>query len=111
MSPLEFGAYQWKACAKGLFDNLSSIQKNRRFVLKYENFITNPQASLEAIFTFLDLEFPPGFMHTIPQIWADNCNKWPHELSSGNLKVIGPVIGKSLIALGYENDLRWYDKL
>ena len=110
-SPLEFGAYQWHACARGLLDNLSSIQANRHFILKYENFIQNPQASLEAIFAFLELEFPAGYMHTIPQIRGNNFNKWPEALSAEKLKTIGPVIGKTLIETGYESDLGWYENL
>jgi hypothetical protein len=110
ISPLEFAAYQWRACAQGLQDNLSSIPENKRFVLRYENFIKDPKASLEAIFAFLGLEFPARFMSTIPKIWADNSNKWPNDLSPEELKVIGPIIGKSLIELGYDKDLFWYEK-
>lgn len=110
MSPLEFGAYQWNACAQGLQDNLALIPENKRFVLRYEHFIKNPQACLDNIFAFLDLEFPADFMSTIPQIWGDNSYKWPKDLSPEELKIIGPIIGKNLIELGYDKDSNWYEK-
>ena len=108
---INFAAHQWRACAQGVIDNISLIPEDRKFVLRYEDFIKNPKVVLEDIFAFLHLEFPEGFMETIPEIMADNCNKWPHALSAEELKDIGPIIGKTMIELGYEKDLSWLKQL
>jgi len=107
-SPLEFCAYQWVHCARGMIESLPLIPEDRRFVLKYEDFIDNPKAFLEKIFSFLDVEFPKGFMDMIPEIWKGNYDLWRGAFSTNDLKLIGPIIGKSLIDLGYEKDESWY---
>jgi len=106
--PLEFSAYQWFHCAQGILENISSIPKEKCFILKYEDFIGDPKTWLENLFTFLDLEFPKGFMNMIPRIWGDNAGKWPRILSLEDLQMIGPIIGQAILALGYEKNNSWY---
>ena len=108
VTPLEFSAYQWKHCARGIIENASSLPEDMYFFLKYEDFIVDPKASIKNLFSFLDLEFPEGFMEVIPQIWADNYNKWRQALSLEDLKMIGPIIGSTMIDLGYEKNESWY---
>lgn len=110
-TPLEFCAYQWFHCAQGILNNFSTISKEKRFILKYEDFIGDPQTWIENLLDFLNLEFPAGFMKTIPRIWPDNFNKWQRALLLKDRKIIGPIIGKTLIELGYEQDDAWYQSL
>jgi hypothetical protein len=105
---LEFCAYQWVHCARGILDNISLIPENHRFVIKYEDFIRNPQASITNLFSFLSIDLPDGYMDALPQIWADNSNKWRQAFSSTELKRIGPIIGKTMKEMGYENNESWY---
>ena len=105
---LEFSAYQWIHCARGILDNIGFIPESRRLVLKYENFITNPKASIKKILEFLSLELPEGFMAMMPEIWSNNSNKWPQAFTAEELTTIGPIIGKTLIEFGYEKDENWY---
>jgi hypothetical protein len=108
VSPLEFSAYQWNSCASGILDNISLIPEHRRFILKYEDFIRDPEASITSLFSFLKIDLPDGYMEALPQIWADNSNKWRQAFSSTELKLIGPIIGKTMREIGYENDESWY---
>jgi hypothetical protein len=108
---LEFSACQWVHCAKGIMDNIHLIPKNRRFSLRYEDFIGDPQESVKNIFSFLGMEFPAGFMKKIPEIRAGNSNKWRQAFSTSDLKSIGPIIGKTLMEIGYEKDEAWYQQL
>jgi len=48
------------------------------------------------------------FMDRIPAIWADNSDKWRRSFSVSELKIIGQIIGKTLIEFLYENDEFWY---
>jgi hypothetical protein len=108
VTPLEFCAYQWVHCARGILDNISLIPEHQRLILKYEDFIRDPQASIKNLFSFLKIDLPDGYMDALPQIWADNSNKWRHAFSSTELKRIGPIIGKTMKEIGYENDESWY---
>jgi hypothetical protein len=108
VTPLEFSAYQWVHCARGMMVNISLIPEHRRFILKYEDFINDPEASITSLFSFLKIDLPDGYMEALPQIWADNSNKWRQVFSSTELKLIGPIIGKTMREIGYENDESWY---
>lgn len=108
VTPLEFSAYQWVHCARGILENISLIPENRRYILKYEDFILDPEASVANLFSFLKMDLPDGFMDALPQIKADNSNKWRQAFSSTELKQIGPIIGKTLKEIGYEKDASWY---
>ena len=108
VTPLEFCAYQWVHCARGILDNISLIPEHQRFILKYEDFIRDPEASITNLFSFLKIDLPDGYMDALPQIWADNSNKWRQAFSSTELKRIGPIIGKTMKEMGSENDESWY---
>jgi hypothetical protein len=108
VSPLEFSAYQWVHCARGILDSLPLIPETQRVILKYEDFIRDPVTSVANLLSFLNLDIPDGFMDTLPEIWADNSNKWRRSFSSADLKRIGPIIGETMKEFGYENDETWY---
>jgi hypothetical protein len=108
VTPLEFSACQWVHCARGILDNISLIPEHRRYILKYENFIRDPEASIKNLFLFLKIDLPEGYMDALPQIWADNSNKWREAFSSAELKLIGPIIGQTMKDISYEKDESWY---
>jgi len=108
VSPLEFNAYQWLHCARGIMEGISLIPEDMRYILRYEEFIQSPKKLIEEIFTFLDIEMPEHFMTKIPQIHANNLNKWRQAFSKNEKNRIGPITGQALIDWGYENDRNWY---
>jgi len=89
-------------------NNIDFLPADSRIILKYEDFIIDPQRSIENILQFMGMEFPKGFMDMVPEIWPGNKNKWRQGFSVRELKIIGPIIGKTLIEYGYENDEAWY---
>ena len=72
VTPLEFSAYQWVHCARGILDNISLIPEHRKIILKYEDFIRDPEASIMSLFSFLKIDLPDGYMETLPEIKADS---------------------------------------
>ena len=108
VSTLEFSAHQWVHCARGIIENASLLPEDRVFTLKYEDLIINPEESLKNLFSFLNMDFPALFMETIPEIWSGNSNKWQQSFSSKDLKLIGTIIGKTLIDFGYEKNESWF---
>ena len=107
-TPLEFCAYQWVHCARGIISNLRVLPEDRKFILKYEDFINDPKTWIVKLLAFLGLELPENYLANIPDILSGNSNKWQREFSSEDLNRIGPLIGKSLVDFGYESDESWY---
>jgi hypothetical protein len=107
-TPLEFSAHQWMHCARAILDNIDLISQERRVVLKYEDFIMEPQTSIKKTLDFLNLEVPNGFMAKIPPVWSDNSNKWLWAFSADERRQIGPIIGRTLIDCGYARDESWF---
>lgn len=107
-SLLEFNAYQWTRCAKGILDNIKLLPENRTYFLRYEDLIQEPERQIKNLFSYLDLEAPDQINDFIMNIRANNSNKWRKEFSSRNLKMIGPIIGETLIELQYADDESWY---
>lgn len=108
---LEFCSYQWVRCARGILDNIPLIPGNQRYIIKYEDFIREPEESITKLFSFLKINLPDGFMDALPQIKSDNSNKWRKAFSSAELQRIGPIIGQTMKEIGYEDDESWYKYL
>jgi hypothetical protein len=107
-TPLEFSALQWVHCARGIMDNIDLIPEDRRIILKYEEFIIDPQTSIRKVLDLLNLNHPEGFMSKMPPIWSDNSNKWLQAFSAEERRKIGSIIGQTLIDFGYARDESWY---
>lgn len=108
VSSLEFSALQWMHCMEGVLSHMRKIPNERHYIVRYEDFIQSPEEELREILAFLGLDFPEGLMSQIPQIRSGNFRKWPHDLSREQLGLLGPIIGKTLIKLGYERNDGWY---
>ena len=109
-TPLEFSAYQWVHCARGIISNLKALPEDRKFILKYEDFINDPNTSIDRLLAFLHLDLPEHYLANIPKILSDNTNKWQQTFSPEDLHRIGPIIGKTLIEFGYESNESWYSR-
>jgi len=108
-TPLEFSAHQWVHCARGILDNIDLIPRDRRMILNYEQFIVDPQTSIENALNFMHLETPREFIAKIPPVWSDNSNKWLQAFSNDERREIGPIIGQTLIDFGYAHDDCWFN--
>jgi hypothetical protein len=108
VSPVEFAAYQWLHCAQGLLQGLGIISEERRILVRYEEFISQPEKTLARIFSLMELGFPPGFMDRLPAIMSDNAGKWRKEFSPEELAGIGPIIQETLAELDYTQEAGWF---
>lgn len=109
-SLLEFNAYQWVNCAKGILDNIPLLPENKTYLLHYENLIQEPDKQIKSLFSYLDLEAPAQLKDFLTNIRANNSNLWRKEFSDRDLKIIGPIIGETLIKMQYAEDESWYQK-
>lgn len=108
VSSLEFAAYQWSHCAKGVISGLRTFPKDRSLLVRYEDFISSPEKDLTRIFSLLGLDLPEGFMRRIPPIMSQNTGKWQKEFSSAQLLQLGPIIQEPLLELDYVEDCTWF---
>lgn len=105
---LEFCAHQWMNCVTEVLRHQPSLPAERCMQIRYEEFTADPRNNLKAIADFLEVEFPDRFMEQIPTINGNNNSKWRTNFNPEELRRIGPIIGDTLITLGYEPDHRWY---
>jgi hypothetical protein len=105
---LEFNAYQWLYCARGIIDGVPLLPGEKVFTLRYEDLIGETETWLKKIFSFLELDPAPEFFSVLPPIWSDNADKWPHAFSKEELKTIGPIISRELMDWGYAKDESWF---
>ena len=104
-------------------DDMSMLLKyvrdadERTLVLRYEDFVVQPEEHVEAICKFLEVEFDSemldpekkvpivlhsGNINVIRPISADGVNRWQSELSSRQVALIEGVIGDLMVDAGYE---------
>jgi hypothetical protein len=109
-STLRFNAYQWLHTVESARKGLSAIPNHRVMEIRYEDFISHPEAVLGKLFGFLEVCRPARLNERIPQLKAGNFNKWQKEFSHEQISDFGPVVTSELIELGYESDLNWFEK-
>ena len=105
---LEFNAYQWVNCARGILDNINLLSEDRTYFIRYEDLIQDPDKHVTHLFSYLQLQAPAQVKDFITGIRADNSEKWREEFSSKQLKMIGPIIGKTMIEMKYTEYESWY---
>lgn len=107
-SLLEFAAHQWSHCVEAFLEHMVEIPENQRFVLRYEEFLTDPEARIEDLIKFLGLRFSPEYFKAIPRLKADNFGKWQREFTAQELQLIIPIIAPSLVKMGYETESHYH---
>jgi len=106
-SLLKFNAYQWLNCVKRINEDWKLIQKNNRITVRYEDFIKRPSQTVTEILNFLGLDGYRVFFDSLPELKADNYNKWKTEFSKSDLREIHPILTQLLIELGYAESEEW----
>jgi hypothetical protein len=100
-SLLQFNAYQWLHCVKHIETHWKLIQKNYRLIVHYEDLIQTPRQKITEILEFLGLDARNSFFESLPELKADNYNKWKTEFSKEELKKIRPILTSQLKKFGY----------
>lgn len=106
-SLLQFNAFQWLHCIKRIETHFSLIQANCRLIVCYEDLIQKPRQTITKIFDFLGLNASKAFFESLPELKADNFNKWKTEFSKEDLKEIRPILSNQLKKLSYAETEEW----
>jgi hypothetical protein len=110
-SLLQFNACQWLNCVNRIEADWKRIQKNNRFILRYEDLIQTPRQKITEILNFLGLDVNTAFFESLPKLKADNYNKWKSEFSEEGLKEISPILSPQLIEFGYAESEEWTNEI
>ena len=100
-SLLQFNAYQWLNCVQRIETDWKFIQKNNRFIVRYEELIQTPRQKITEILEFLGLDATETFFESLPALKANNYNKWKTEFSNEELREISPILTLQLKMFGY----------
>jgi hypothetical protein len=104
---LEFNACQWLHCVKRIEADWKLIQKTNRLMLRYEDLIQTPRQKITQVLDFLGLDAHKTFFESLPELKADNYNKWKTEFSKEDLKKISPIVTPQLKRFAYAETEEW----
>jgi hypothetical protein len=106
-SLLQFNAYQWLHCVQRIEADWKFIQKNYRLMVHYEDLIQTPRHKITEILDFLGIDAREAFFESLPELMANNYNKWKTEFSKDDLKEISPILTPQLKKFGYAETVEW----
>jgi hypothetical protein len=98
----EVCALQWKRCVDKAAEALSQIPEDRWIEIAYEDFVTEPEAGLERLFEFLDMNISDEVIaQSVAGVSSKSIGKGRRDLGSEKEKKLVPLIGDTLIRYGY----------
>jgi len=102
-SILQFNAHQWLNCVSRINESWEAIPEQNRIEIRYEDLVSKPDQTLEALLAFMGVDFDPDFLTAIPKLKHNNFNKWKTEFTDAQLSEITPILFPMLSKLGYQN--------
>jgi hypothetical protein len=110
-SLLQFNAHQWSACVRCIQRDWNLIHQKNRLTLRYEDLITNPEKKVNEILEFIGLSSSKEFIDSLPELKANNFNKWKNEFTPNQLEDIHPILTPHLMKLGYAGSEEWLNEI
>ena len=109
-SLLQFNAHQWTKCVERIVAAWPDVDEKRKLEIRYESLITDPQATIEQMASFLKLQTSKDFYRRIPKLKSNNFNKWKRQLDRRQLAEIKDIVTPMLLHYGYERTGDWLSK-
>ncbi len=118
--PIDSFALTWGDSVHTLLDSQCLVAPDRRCVLRYEDLVSDVQATMQQIAHFLGIEFSPGLLSPtkgfgrvpwggnavsgIKQnvVFHDATDKWSHILSPCEVTYLEGLLHREMLAVGYE---------
>jgi hypothetical protein len=91
----EISAKQWVACVEESNKSFNKIDPKRVYSLTYEDFATNPKQQIKNMAMFLEITLDEKMV--FPTIRSSSIGKGTNMLTSSQLKMINPIIKKTMI--------------
>jgi hypothetical protein len=101
-SLLEVCAVQWARCVEKSLEQLGDINPSRIHRIRYEDFVRNPAGEFRGLCDFLEVGIPLSEAERFVQgVSAKTVGTWRREFSENDLRVLNPLLGHPMNALGY----------
>ncbi|MHA7839212.1 MAG: sulfotransferase family protein, partial [bacterium] len=97
------GGLRWRLQVESAMESLAHLPAERSHTLRYEDLQREPEATVQAVFSFLDLDYEP---HDVPRIESANRRPWD-TWSEADKTSFKEVAGPLLERLGYATDRDW----
>lgn len=95
-------ARQWRRCVDRSEEGLASIDGERVFRLRYEDFATDPPREVERLCLFLDVRVSrEALAAAVEPVTAERIGAWREDLEAGEVDQILPELGPALTRYGY----------
>jgi len=99
---LEACALQWKYCVDKAASDLRQIEPDRKYLIRYEDFVQRPIESLRGLSHFLNVDGNDVRLKEMTaDVFAGSVGTWKDQLATGEAKEIRDLIKPTLRKFGY----------
>ena len=101
-SLLEVCAEQWARCVEKSLEQLETIESERVYRIRYEDFVANPVRGFRPLCDFLGVQISLGEAERcVEGVSARSVGNWRREFSEGHLRILNPILMDPMKRLGY----------
>jgi hypothetical protein len=95
-------AHQWRRCVERAAEDFQAIAPSRVFSLQYEQLVSEPVKTLEAVLDFLQVEVKASTLAELTRtIVPNSVGKWRSDLTDEVVNEIEPIIQPLQVEYGY----------
>lgn len=92
-SLIEVCAKQWVACVNIAYKDLSKIEASRVYMMKYETFVTNPEAEMRKVADFLNADASDETIKkSVKKVSPKSIHNYKKHLSERELEKLDPIV-------------------
>jgi len=100
---IEVCGIQWKVCVQAAESAMKDLPSDQTITLRYEDIIDSSLSTIGRLFEKINLAFTPECQaYVMRTVTAENVNKWQHDLSEQDMRMLMPHIENELLQHGYE---------
>lgn len=97
-------AHQWRRCVDRSEEGFASLDADRVFRLRYEDFAAQPRRHLDALCDFLGVQASPEDLTAAAEfVTSGRIGAWREELDTEEVQTILPELQPALTRYGYED--------
>jgi hypothetical protein len=103
LTPAQIIAQQWSDSITTALADFERLPAPQKIVLRYEDLVAQPQATMAQLVDFLQLSDGPQIVtQALATVQTGNSQRWVDELGAATLTEIRPIIEPTLTHLGYQ---------
>jgi hypothetical protein len=100
---IEVCGIQWKICVQAAESAMIDLPPDQTITLRYEDIIISSLSTIGGLFEKINLPFTPECQAYVKRtVTEEHINKWRHDLSGQDMRMLIPHIAKELVKHGYK---------